>query len=546
MKKTLSSLLLSTLIFTGATSASAAETNYTVSKGDTLTKISKKYDVTVAAIKKENGLTKDLLAIGQTLKIPAKEKVEQPSKEKEVIYVVKKGDTLTKVAKQFKVSVAELKKWNQMKNDNLSIGQKIKVSKSGIKEEIKPPVVESKANYTIVKGDTLTKIAKKYNVTVSELRQWNKLKTDVLSIGQKIVVNGKKDTPTINNGKEYTPPKSTLKRIAPKTVKGIYISGALMNNEAKYKESIALVDRTELNSVVIDVKLDNGDLLYQSNVPTAKKYGVSKNYAKNFDTTVKTLKEKNIYSIARIVTFKDKQLAGANKNWAIKNKNGTLYNDNGQNWINPYNQDYWKYVVEVAKEAASKGFDEIQFDYVRFPTNGAYMDKTVNWGNTGGKSKAENIKAFLDYAKKELKPYNVKVSADIFGIATSASTDSGIGHDWSTLTQAVDVMSPMMYPSHYGAGVYGLANPNKDPYNTIKKGLQAALEKDKKTKASGKPVAQIRPWFQDFSQHGVTYTAKDVQAQIRAAKELGVTDYLLWNASNKYTESALKKEQIGK
>jgi len=328
-------------------------------------------------------------------------------------------------------------------------------------------------------------------------------------------------------------------------VRGVYLSGYSASSDLKFHEVVNLVDRTSLNSVVLDAKGDEGYMMYNSSVSLVNAYGSdSRLIIKDIRQRMKVLKDKNIYTIARIVTFKDPYLANRKKEFAMKKYDGSLYLDNGVAWIDPYKQEYWKYVLDIAKEAASLGFDEIQFDYVRFPTNGKYVDTIVKFDNPYKKTKAQNIRDFLLYAKKELKSYNVKISADIFGIATSDRTDSGIGHHWETLTQAVDVMSPMMYPSHYGSGMYGISIPDRYPYLTIKRGLTPAVERDNLLRSQGKNVAKIRPWFQDFTDTRVSgylvYGPKEVNDQIRAAHELGIDEFLLWNPRNIYSEGAFR------
>ncbi|MDM5200232.1 putative glycoside hydrolase [Fictibacillus enclensis] len=329
------------------------------------------------------------------------------------------------------------------------------------------------------------------------------------------------------------------------TVKGVYMSGAAAGMNSKFNELTKLVDDTELNSLVVDVKGDSGEITYDSNVPEVNSYGSDKHPPiKNMKQRLKVMKDKDIYTIARVVTFKDPYMAKKKPAFAMKKKSGGLYYNDGIPWVDPYKEQYWKYVTSIAKEAAKLGFDEIQFDYVRFPDNGAQVDREVKFDNPKKKSKAQNIHDFLTYAKKELKPYGVNVSADVFGVSTSAKGDTGIGQQWESLTQAVDVMSPMTYPSHYGPGEYGIKVPDAEPYKLIKSALQPAIQRDKALEKQKKHAAKIRPWYQDFTATWVdghiTYGSQQVKDQIRAGKELGIDGYLLWNASNEYTKEALQ------
>ncbi|MED2971356.1 putative glycoside hydrolase [Fictibacillus sp. B-59209] len=329
-------------------------------------------------------------------------------------------------------------------------------------------------------------------------------------------------------------------------VKGVYMSGASSGNNEKFNELVKLVDDTELNALVVDVKEDDGKITYDSKVPAVNQYGSDQHpKISNISQRMKVLKNKDIYTIARIVTFKDPYMAKKKPEYAMKKKSGGLYYNDGIPWVDPYNEEYWSYVTSIAKEAAKQGFDEIQFDYVRFPDNGAQVDREVKFDNPDKKSKEQNIHDFLLYAKKDLKPYGVKVSADVFGVSTSQKDDSGIGQQWESVTPTVDVISPMTYPSHYGPGVYGISVPDAKPYELIKKALQYAVDRDKVLEKQKKPAAEIRPWYQDFTATWVDghieYGPQQVKDQIRAGQELGVDEYLLWNPKNKYTEEAFKK-----
>jgi len=343
-----------------------------------------------------------------------------------------------------------------------------------------------------------------------------------------------------------TKSESLQRQKKPVLAKGLYLTSTAVKSDPKFRHYVQLLNETELNALVIDVKEDNGHITYDSSIPLVNQIGAdSKQLVKDLQDRVKTLHDNNIYTIARVVTFKDPFLAKKKPEWAMKRRDGRLYYDEGIPWVDPYKEEVWNYVVNVAKEAARIGFDEIQFDYVRFPSNAKQYDKIVAFDNPKGKTKAENIRDFLAYAKKELEPYNVFVSADVFAIATSDRTDSGIGHHWETLTQVVDYMSPMIYPSHYANNAFGIPVPDANPYLTVRKSLQAALEREKVLKQNGKKVAKIRPWFQDFTATWVKghihYGPNEVQAQIKAAKELGINEYLIWSPSDRYSEEAWRK-----
>lgn len=323
-------------------------------------------------------------------------------------------------------------------------------------------------------------------------------------------------------------------------VKGIYVSGWAAST-AKLDKLIELVDQTELNAMVIDMKNDSGQVTYDSFLPIVKQLGAdSKHMIPDIQRLISTLKQQNIYTIARIAAFKDPYAAVRKPEWAIRTKEGALWQDaKGTSWVDPYNQEVCSYAIELAKEAAEIGFDEIQFDYVRFPDNGSKVDRETAFQNPNGWSKSTAVQQFLKQAKKELAVKGVYVSADVFGLTTSASGDMGIGQTWEHISPEIDVISPMIYPSHYGDGVLGIKTPDLQPYITVQKSLSDGLKKNEALIHAQKSAASIRPWLQDFTATWLkphkTYGSEDVRAQIQAAKELGINEYLLWNSKCTYT-----------
>jgi len=329
----------------------------------------------------------------------------------------------------------------------------------------------------------------------------------------------------------------------PREVKGLYITGYTAGN-SRLNHLIDLLNKTELNTLVIDIKEDGGYVTYPSDLKQVDEVGSNRKvFIKDLDLLLEKAKENNIYTIARIVTFKDPFLAGAKPEIAIQKKNGEVWRDNKNIlWVDPYQKEVWDYNIAIAKEVAEKGFKEIQFDYVRFPANGKKVDEEVTYANQNDFSKAENIAEFLTYARKQMDGYPVYVSADVFGLTTSVVDDMGIGQQWELITTAVDYISPMMYPSHYGSMSYGLEVPDANPYETIKSGLEDAINKNIKEKTQGKVVATIRPWYQDFTatwvKGHISYGPKQIQEQIKAGKDLGIDQYLFWDSGNSYSEEA--------
>jgi len=321
-------------------------------------------------------------------------------------------------------------------------------------------------------------------------------------------------------------------------VKGVYVSSYAPGSTELMTRLLSLADETEINAFVVDVKEDMGLLTYAADVPLAKSEGLIEKRIKNIDDFVATLAAHNIIPIARVVCFKDTNLAKKRPDLAIKSSKGGLWADyKGLNYTNPYNHEVWEYLVEVAEDAARHGFREIQFDYVRFPTDGP-ISQAVYPGEYC--SKIDAIAGFLAYAHARLEKLGVWVSADVFGIVIQDTPDTEkIGQKYDKVAQNVDIMCPMVYPSHYDTGSYNLDNPNKSPYELITAAMKQTTERLAGTGCMG------RPWLQDFNLRGVQYGVAEVKAQIKAAEEQGYSEWILWDSQLKYTTGALRAEGGG-
>ncbi|CQR54956.1 putative glycoside hydrolase [Paenibacillus riograndensis] len=323
---------------------------------------------------------------------------------------------------------------------------------------------------------------------------------------------------------------------APK-IKGIYVT-AYSAGGSRMTTLLDLLDKTELNSMVIDIKDDAGYITYKTDNPELQKLGHPQPFIGDINQLMARLKKHDVYPIARIVVFKDSVLAKKKPELSFVNANGSVWtNKGGDSFVNPYNQDVWKYNVDIAKEAVKLGFKEIQFDYVRFPEGFEKRAETLKYTKSD-RPRVEIISDFVKYAKSELGPLGVRVSVDIFGYAASVPAAEGIGQDFVKISKNVDVISPMVYPSHYSTGWFDVKDPDKNPYATIK-GSMVDTHKKLDPLGSYKPI--IRPWIQDFtaswlgSGHYVKYGKQQVEDQIRALKEKNVDEFLLWNANNRYT-----------
>jgi len=327
-------------------------------------------------------------------------------------------------------------------------------------------------------------------------------------------------------------------------VKGIYVTGPMAGNAA-FENLLALADETELNAMVIDVKNDGGEITYKMEQETAVGMGACINYIRDMSGFMQRLKEHGIYTIARIVCFKDPYLAGHYPQLALKKADGKAVEDgHGVAWVNPYREEVWDYLIDVAVKAAEIGFDEIQFDYVRFPL-GSEAEGAVYGVDPGLYSKKQAITDFLQYASKNLHPLGIPVTADVFGTIIGSATDvERVGQDYRELGACLDAICPMVYPSHYGNGVFGLEVPDAKPYETI----YAAMVKSKEELSgiAADDQAVVRPWLQAFTADWVkghiTYGGAQIRAQIQAVYDAGYEEWILWNASNRYTADGLLPE----
>ncbi len=326
-----------------------------------------------------------------------------------------------------------------------------------------------------------------------------------------------------------------------KNVRGIYLTQLSVNTPEKIQNWINFAKRTNLNAFVIDVKGDDGFLLFD--IPEVSNYSpeARENAIYSFEKMkelVQHMKNNGIFLIARIVVFKDPAYAKAHPERAIVYKDtGELYYGKYKvPWASAYDRELWKYNVLVSKKAVEVGFDEIQYDYVRFPELTKEQQARVNLRKVTDESFAEAIHKFVKYAKNELKGYNVLLAADVFGLVPTAIDDVGIGQYWEAISNVVDVICPMIYPSHYANGFFGLTVPDAYPYETIYKAT-----KDVFWRNNNIPTPAIyRPWIQSFTATWVpghiTYGEAEIKKQIKALKDLGVNSYMLWNASNRYIE----------
>jgi len=329
-------------------------------------------------------------------------------------------------------------------------------------------------------------------------------------------------------------------RVDKPEVKGIHVTSWVAGERRIFADLIRLIDETELNTIVIDLKEADGRIAYDADIPLAKATGAIEKRIRNLDSIIEECKRHNIYKIARIVLFKDTHLAEKRPDLAIMNRRtGKIWRDyKGEAFTNPYLEEVQEYNISLAEDAARRGFDEIQFDYVRFPSDGPLRDIAYPDGHNEEKA-ISIIDKFVEKAKERLRPYNVKLSVDVFGL-TTLRDDVGVGQRFKDLIDRVDYISPMVYPSHYWKGSYGYRNPNSAPYEIVKASLRDAIRKSIDANQPEDVVKnKIRPWLQDFDLGYPDYGPEEVRIQIKAAEELGIREWLLWNPGARYTKEAL-------
>jgi hypothetical protein len=328
-------------------------------------------------------------------------------------------------------------------------------------------------------------------------------------------------------------------KLAPHPVRAAYLTYYGVADRTIRQRVFDLVERTELNAVVIDIKGDRGLIPYRTSVQAALDAGaLGPVIIKDFDEQLAAWKARGIYTIARIVAFKDNVRAMTRPDLAvIDTRTGKPWIDRENlAWVDPFREENWDYVIAVAKEAALKGFDEIQFDYVRFPTDGKLAAARYSQPNSPA-TRLPAIAGFLAKARRELGPTGVFLAADIFGYTAFNTNDTDIGQRIEEISVSLDYICPMVYPSGYHLGIPGVRNPMVNPYEIVKESIRLTRQR------SQNPAAQVRPWLQDFKDYAFDkriFGPGEVRAQIRGSDDGGGSGWMLWNPKNDYTGAALR------
>jgi hypothetical protein len=324
-------------------------------------------------------------------------------------------------------------------------------------------------------------------------------------------------------------------RLNPVQPKALYLTVYGVGSRSLRESALKLIDTTELNTLVIDVKGDRGFIPYKSDVPLVSSIGGQKTIlVKDIKGLVKTLKDRGIYTVARIVVFKDNLLGTARPELAVKTAQGAVWRDRENLvWVEPSMKEVWDYNIAIAVEAAQNGFDEIQFDYVRYPDRKGLKFSIAN--TEENRSKA--ISGFLAAAREKLAPYNVFVAADIFGYTAWNLDDTQIGQKIDQIGASVDYISLMLYPSGFQFGIPGYRNPVANSNRIVYLTLQRARERTQL------PPVRFRPWLQAFRDYAFDrrhFTGREIREQIKASEDFGSNGWMLWNPRNIYTKEGLK------
>ena len=327
-------------------------------------------------------------------------------------------------------------------------------------------------------------------------------------------------------------------------VRGLYVNRFAAQSTKRMRQLIAIADATEINAFVIDVK-DEFGLNYSSGDPSVARNAGKAGVIPNMRVLLDTLRAHKILPIARLVTFKDSVTARVNPAWIIRKGDGAAWRDKkGVTWVNPFNKELWEYDIKVAEEVVKLGFGEVQFDYIRFPEPYKSLPTQV-FPQQGDRTKEQVLADFLTLAHTRLARLGVRTTADIFGLVTTVPGALEVGQQWEHLAPVTDVLLPMVYPSHYPGGSFGLKHPNAEPYAVIRAAIGRAHERNFKLGLAGE---RVRPWLQAFTLGKPRYGPDEVRAQKRGVYDAGYDGWVLWHPGSKYEPflPALEKTRVSR
>jgi hypothetical protein len=349
---------------------------------------------------------------------------------------------------------------------------------------------------------------------------------------------------TLANSAAATPARAAGDSAATPVIRALYVNRFAAQSARRMRWLIGVADSTEINGFVIDMK-DEFGLNYRSDSAAFRRNeGLGHGKVHDVKALLDTLHAHKIIATARIVVFKDPVAAQVNPTWTIKRPDGSLWQDKkGIVWVDPYNHALWEYNLGVAEELVRLGFDEIQFDYIRFPEPYRSLPQQV-FPAASGLSKPDLLAAFLKTARERLNKLGVRSTADVFGFVTTVRGPLEVGQWWEKFAPVTDVLLPMTYPSHFPHGTFGIARPNAEPYQIQKISIDAARERDQKLGITA--PEHVRPWLQTFSLGKPEYGPEQLEAQKQAVYDAGYDGWVLWHPGSKYEPylSALEKGEL--
>lgn len=336
---------------------------------------------------------------------------------------------------------------------------------------------------------------------------------------------------------EVVPVKKPPEHIkTPNVVKAVYMTSWVAGTPSIREKLLAFVENSEFNSVVIDVKDYTGFIAFETDDAVINAMESTEKRIPDIRGIIEELHRKNMYVIGRVSVFQDPYVAKKKPEWAVLTKSGAVWKDRkGLSFIDPGAEGYWDYIIHIARASADAGFDEINFDYIRYPSDGNLQNAVFPYAK--GREKQIVLEDFFKYVDREFQVQNVATSADLFGLVTWAEDDLGIGQVLERAAPYFDFIAPMVYPSHYASGFEGYKNPAEHPYEIIKVSMDRGVERMKKL---GQDPLKLRPWIQDFDL-GADYGVAEILAQKKAIYDAGLNSWMSWDPKNQYTQGAYQK-----
>ncbi|CAN5753838.1 hypothetical protein BH23GEM11_BH23GEM11_14050 [soil metagenome] len=319
----------------------------------------------------------------------------------------------------------------------------------------------------------------------------------------------------------------------PDTMRGIYLNAWASGSSVRTSALVEWAHANDVNTFVMDLKDATGFVSHRTEVPMAHEVGADGEIRiRDLPALLDRMEAGGIYPVARIVVFLDPLVARGRSDLSIQDAAGNPWVDGrGEVWVNPWSREVWDYHVELAREASELGFPEVQWDYVRFPDRPSSEMESARFPGADG-SKSDAIRGFLAHAREALSDLDLDLTADVFGLTTTAPNDVGIGQHWESFIDMVDAALPMVYPSHYGPGSFGFASPNAHPYEVVRRAVEGGVARSREVEGAGRLI----PWLQAFTLGEPPYGAAEVLEQIRGARDAGVHEWILWNPGARYPD----------